>query len=216
MSELLRELQEDLHQERLHRLWHSFGKVIIGLSITIILGTVVMVAWQNYSRAKAAGYTGQLMKAADRIKVEDYKGAIVVFDELTKTPGGRYYSIAMLRKAEAQTALGTNDAAMATYRTLAQNSGNDASDSFGALAKLLAANDADAPISVNEDSAFHHSERERRAWQLLAAGKKTEAAHELSLLRDNDAAPQSLRLRAAMALNTLPPAKTDAKAVENE
>ena len=47
MNELVREIEEDIRQERIDRLWRSFGKGMVGLSIAVILTTVAVVMVQT-------------------------------------------------------------------------------------------------------------------------------------------------------------------------
>lgn len=203
MSELLRELEEDLQSERLQKLWHSFGKAIIGLSIGIVFLTAAVVVWQNIEQRQRAEMTSQLIKGADRLKVEDYQGAIDTFDTLAGKDN-TYAAMAALRKAQAQAALGANEEAEKTYAQAAKDAVGGNGSAFGDLARLLVAY-AQAALSSPGDSPFIHSFTEQTAWRLLKEGKKEEAAQAFSSLRDNRDAPKSMRQRAAVMLDYLAP-----------
>lgn len=195
MSELLRELEEDLQSERLQKFWHSFGKAIIALSVAIVLFTAATVIWQNIERNRAIENTSQLIKGADRMRVEDYQGAIDAFAALAgKEP---YATLAALRKAQAQAALGDQAAAAKTYGEAANRAG-----AFADLAGLMAADKKTA----SPDSPFFYSRSEQNAWLSLKEGGKDDARQKFSSLRDDKEAPKSLRRRAAMMADYLAPA----------
>ena len=208
MNELFREIEEDIRAERLHTLWHNFGRVMVRVSIAILAGTVVAVLWQNHKESKATEQTAQLMKGLDRFNIEDYKSAVATFDGIDHPP---YAYMAALQKARTQNAFGHADEARETYRALAKKDGDSP---FVSLAKLLAAQDQDEPMQVAAAAPLTHLQQERRAWQLLTAGKKEEAVKELTTLADNDKAPFTLRSRAAEALATLTPPGAEAPADE--
>lgn len=195
MSELLRELEEDLRNERLQKFWHSFGKAIIALSVVIVCLTAATVIWQNVARGRAMEKTSQLIKGSDRIRVEDYKGAVDAFAALD---GEDFYAaMAALRKAQAQAALGDGKAAEKAYAAAGK------SGAFADLASLLAeGKSAGAPPA---DTPFLYSHREKNAWRLLKEGEKEQAAQEFSLLKENKEAPRSIRQRAAIMLDYLAP-----------
>lgn len=212
MSELFREIQEDIRAERMQKLWNNFGKVMVRVSLAILVGTVAAVLWQNYRQSTATEQTAQLMKGIDRLNIEDYKDAIATFDAIKGNP---YARLAALQKARAYAALGDEEGVKKTYQALAADGDDD--EPFVALGKLLAAEDNGAPMTASEESSpFYHLQVERRAWQLLAGGKKDEAVKQFVSLRDNEKTPFSLRRRAAEVLAYLAPLDAGTKGSANE
>jgi|GEM_PF-1901743 len=202
MNELVREIEEDIRSERLNRVWNSFGKLMVGVSVAVVLGTIGVVVMQDRSRTQAMEGTTQLIKGIDRINIEDYKGAIPVFDALAKQNGGAYYGLAMLRKAQAQEALSDRDGMNTTLRELAQND-----PVFGDLAKLLAPVDDSKPIEPSKGSPFYYAHSEAKGWQLLRKGKKNEAVSTFVALYKDDAIPGSMRQRLNEVLQHIAPEK---------
>jgi hypothetical protein len=203
MSELLREIEEDIRAERMHRLWDKFGKTMIRISIAVLIGTAIGVVWKNYRHSQAMEQTSQLLTGMNIMAAGDYKAATQAFDAFS---GQRsvYADMALLNKGKAEIALADNAAAAKTYGELATKS--DA-NIFVSLGKLLAAKETDAPMAVSDDAPLLHLEKEARAWQWVKSGKKEEAVKLFSELSQDDKAPQSLRVRAAMAVTTLTPEK---------
>lgn len=200
MSELLRDIEDDIRRERYDRLWHSFGKVMVGVSLLVILVTIAVVIWQNHTRTHAMEKTSQFIKGIDRLNIEDYKGAIAVFDALSEDSSSRYYPLAQLRRAQAQFALSDHDGAYATYRSLSERD-----PVFGALAGLMLPVTAQDLASPRPGSAFFYTQSEARAWQLLKLDRKEEAVVQfLALYHDSDT-PYSMRSRVGEALQYLAP-----------
>lgn len=221
VSELFREIEEDIRRERYDRLWNSFGKVMVGVSLMVILVTIAVVIWQNHRQSTAMEKTGEFIKGIDRLNIEDYKGAIPIFDKLSADTGSTYYGLSLMRKAQAQNALSDHDGAYTTYKTLAEHD-----PVFGELAKLkLPATQGDV-TKPRLGAPFFYAQSEARAWQLLKAGKKDNAvAQFLSLYRDKET-PYSMHARVVEALQYLAPERlqeketthdtTDAKGAEGE
>jgi hypothetical protein len=200
MSELLRELQEDIRNEKLERLWHSFGKLMIAASIAVVLVTIAVVIWQDRKQAYVTSQTSQFIKGLDRFNVEDYKGAIAVFSGLAEDEHSSYFGMAMLRKAQAQILSGDKPGAMKTYEALADQGGGEENRVFIELARIIVADTPAKLIDVDSDSPLFHTESEWKAWQLYGQGKKQEAMEIFAALRDDERAPSTLRDRAGQVI----------------
>lgn len=218
MNELLRELEEDIRNERLERLWNSFGKLIMAASVAVIVVTVIVVVWQNRKHEYATTQTSQFIKGLDRFKVEDYSGALEVFTDLAADEQSPYYGIAMLHKAKAHRLHNDIEAARKTYQALAEHSSNESNKTFTELARILAADSADKLIDPPKDSPFFYTQTDWRAWQLMQKGDKQEAIGIFTALRDDEHTPPSQRERVKQVLEHLgvetPPAKVEAPANE--
>ncbi len=210
MSELFREIEEDIRRERFEKLWRSVGRFAVWGSVAIVVATAVFVAWDNHAQNQAEAKTSQLLKAGERMNASDYKGAISIFSSLTDDDTSIYYPLAMLQKAESQESSGDVEGAKKTYAVLAKNSSE-----FSALAKLKS-DDKNNVIEVSADSAFYHTISEQNAWRLLNSGKKAEAANIfVSLLHDKDS-PRSLVSRAGEVLRVIAPEKLAERSTEKK
>lgn len=199
MSELMREIEEDIRRERFDKLWKDFGRVMIGASIAVIVATAILVVWQNHRQGVAQTHTAQLMHGVELFEQQDYKGAIAAFDALSAN--ANYYGIAMLRKAQAQAASGDKEGAAKSYAALAKQD-----DTFGELAKIQA---QDKDFQPKLSSPFYFTQSEFKGWQLLQQGKQAEAVTQFTALRDNDHAPYTLRERMRGVLRQIAPEKAE-------
>ncbi|MDE3059416.1 MAG: hypothetical protein KGJ06_00210 [Pseudomonadota bacterium] len=203
MNELLHEIEEDIRHERFERLWKRAGKIMLAVSVAIVLATVVGVTVKNHQRTVAMEKTDVLMRGMKKLDMKDYQGAIADFNTLAADTHSSYYGMAMLKKAQAQEALGDKSGAQATYKALSENA-----SAFGGLARMQSGDTATLP---GRNSPFYYTESEMRAWQLLQQGKKEEAAKQFAALRDDMDAPPSLRDRMAQVLQTMKTEQKDKK-----
>ena len=198
MNELVREIEEDIRRERYEKLWNSFGKLMVGISITVVLVTIGIVLVQDRRHTQATEKTMQMIKAIDRMNAEDFKGAIALLDGLAQDMSSDYYGPAMLRKAQAQKAAGDESGAQKTYETLAAKE-----HVYGQLAKL-AVSDKDIP-APDTNTPFYYTQRELQGWQLMEHGKKDEAIAAFNALYADPVTPPSLRERMQEVLQHLAP-----------
>src|SRR3954463_12883977 len=63
MSDIFREVDEDLRRDRLEMIWKRYGAAIVGAVLIIVAGTAGFVAWRNHQRAEAETETAQLADA---------------------------------------------------------------------------------------------------------------------------------------------------------
>lgn len=199
-NELFREIEEDIKRERWDKLWHSFGKVMVGVSLIIILITIGVVIWQNHTQSKAMEKTSEFIKGIDRLNIENYKGAVPVFEKLSEDMDSSYYGLSLLRKAQAQNALSDHEGAYKTYKALAEHD-----HVFGELARMMLPPEGKDVPKPRIGAPFFYAQSEARAWQLLHVGSNENAiAQFLALYRDKDT-PFSMRNRVTEVLQYLAP-----------
>ncbi len=206
MSELLKEFEDDLKRERAETRWRSFGKNMVAVSVAVVIGTIGAVVWQNVKSSRATEETALFIRGVDRQAVEDYKGAVEVFDELAKQGSNNKYGLAMLRKAQSLEALGDKTGAQAVYKELAEHDDSD-NEAFAGLARILAAEGSDELIEPDKDSPYYHAQMEWKAWQLVEQDKKDEAVKIFLALQDDTNTPTTIHGRAAEAVQLLDPGK---------
>src|SRR5260221_11915817 len=77
MSDIFREIDEDLRRDNFAKLWQRYGQYVVGLAVIVILVTAAAVGWREYQsrvqRAESVRYAAavelaqknQLGRAAD-------------------------------------------------------------------------------------------------------------------------------------------------------
>ncbi len=208
-EEFIREVEEELRQERMLKLWRRFGPYVIGLAVAIVLATAGKVGYESW-RDKRLQAQAEAFRAAEALLATDPVKAAEAFRELAEDADAgvaalaRQMAAAALKEAgrveEAVELLAANreaeDPALADYAALLRAQYRLDQGDPAELAALL------APLQ-GEQGAFRHSARELAALTALRRGDRARARELLQQLRDDATAPETLRQRAGELLDLL-------------
>lgn len=205
VSDIFREIDEELRRDNLLKLWRQYGKYIIAVAVVAIVVAGGIVAWRDYQaserRAQAARFTAALTLLRDGKNEEAAK----LFDGLTQESGG-YGLLAAFEQAELLAKSGDRKGATAAYDRIAARSGID--PEFRDLAVLLSAThelqDSDAQAVIDRvkpltatGNPWRTNALDLTAAAKLKAGDRAGAREIYQQLADDLTAPQGLRARAA-------------------
>lgn len=205
VSEIFREIDEELRRDNLLKLWSRYGRYIIAGVVLLVLIAGAIVAWRDHQanerRAQGSRYSAALALARQGKEAEAAK----LFAVLAREGGG--YSIpGAFEEAEMLARSGDRKAAIAAYDRLAGSSNIDRE--FRELAVLLSVmhglSDGDpnaaierlAPLTAS-GNAWRASALDLTAAAKLKAGDRSGALAIYQQLADDLAAPRGLRARAA-------------------
>ncbi len=215
MSDIIREVDEELRRENWEILWKKYGKLAIAAALALVLGTAAVVGWREYDRSRR-------MAAGDRFgaviaEVESTKNPAVAADMLAtyiaNAPGG-YAALARLREAKLRADAGEREAAIALYDALAAD--GSVEPLFRDLAALYSVRmqiDGGDAIALNarlsplaaDASPWRYTARELQAVVALNSGDSAAAREIFTRLADDMETPDSLRTRATEMLRSLGP-----------
>ena len=204
VSEIFREIDEELRRENLLKLWSRYGKYAIAGVVVVVLIVGGFIAWRDHQaderRAQGARFSSALALARQGKEAEAAK----LFGALAQEGGG--YSVAgAFEQAELLARSGDRKGATAVDDKLA-SSGLDAE--FRDLAVLLSVMhslpDTEPKTAIERLQPLTASGNPWRATALdltaaakLKAGDRGGALEIYQKLADDLAAPQGLRARAA-------------------
>jgi hypothetical protein len=192
VSDIFREVEEDVRKERLEKLWKAYGDYAIALVAVIILGVAGYELWLRYEDNQR-GRASSAFVAAQHVTNPA---------QAATAPGG-YGELAKLGEAGALPATGRVNDAIALYKDIA---GSDAGP-LGATARLRAAwleadnaSRADlatllAPINT-PTSPWRQMAREVLAYSDYKAGKNMVAGAAFTALANDPESPDALKNRA--------------------
>lgn len=203
---LLKEIDEELRQERLAKLWQRYGNWVIAMALVVVVIVAGHQGWQSYQISQreqaSARYTAAVRLAAGNNAAEAEKA----FAQLATSAPAGYAMLARFREAALAAKQGEAPRAAALYRRLAADGGLDSS--YRDLALLLAAfavADSAEPQALRQeiarlaaaDSPWRHLARELGALLTLRAGERETARDEFRRLAEDATAPATLKARAA-------------------
>jgi len=205
VSDIFREIDEELRRDNLLKLWSRYGRYIIAIVVFALVVAGGIVAWRDHQlserRAQSTRYASALTLARDGKEADAVKVFAAIADE-----GGGYAILASFEEAALLAKSGDREAAAAAYDRIAAASELDSN--LRGLAVLLSVMqrmpDADphttidrlAPLTAS-DNPWRPSAIELTALARLKSGDKTGALDLFKSLADDPATPQSLRARAA-------------------
>ncbi|MBU6298659.1 MAG: tetratricopeptide repeat protein [Alphaproteobacteria bacterium] len=203
MSDIFREVEEDVRRERLEKLWKQYGDYIIAGVAVIVVGVAGFKLWQHYEAAqqlKASAAYAQAMQLSNSGKAAE---ATELFAKIVKDAPSGYASTAKLSEADALLADGKTAQAVALYKIIADND----SSALGDIARIRAAwATADTSSKSDLQTLLAPLTDPKSGWRFMAQeilaycdfrdGKLKLAQSEYESLANEPAAPNTLRQRA--------------------
>lgn len=208
----LREIDEELRQERYAKLWKKYGNHLIAAALALVLSVAGYQGWRTYD-VKNRMEQAERFSAAQKLAASgETAAAAEAFAALADDAGGGYELLASLRAAAARAETGDKTGAIALYRQLSGDSGYDPvyRDLAVVMEALLIIDDAEAeairsrlaPLMA-DDNPWRHSARELAAHAAMRGGDRKAARELFTKLAGDGAAPGGVRSRASEMLSVL-------------
>ena len=209
MSDIFREVEEDVRKERLEKLWKQYGDYVIAGVAVLVIGVAGYKVWQHYEQQQQLKAAAAFDIAAKLAESGSTSQAAQAFAKIAHDAPSGYAATARLAEADALLASGRTADAVALYKQVfAKNSGElgDVARMRAAWAMADAASKSDlqtllAPL-MKGNSPWRFMARELLAYTDYRDGQAKQALREYQLLGLEPGAPQALRQRAS-AMATL-------------
>tara|TARA_B100000686_G_C16783202_1_gene973388 strand:+ start:1128 stop:1772 length:645 start_codon:yes stop_codon:yes gene_type:complete len=133
-DEFIREVDEDLRQERSIKLWQRFMPYILSISLGIILFTTSYVVWDNYSKKSKQKLGDAFTAAVELAKEDDIDAALIALDKIVDKGSDGYVTMAKMKKASLLIELGKLEDGLKIYLDLEKNAFDQ---SFRDIATIL-------------------------------------------------------------------------------
>ncbi len=213
MSDVFREVEEDLRQEQLKRLAKRYGPyvaIVIVLVIAVVGGYSIYQNWQQDAREEAgATFASALAEAREG----DATAALVALDEEAGSGAGGFRILAAFAAAEIRSENEDPQGAIEGWRALAKDgsAGQPLQDVARLLAVMHAMNDGEplpalegelSPLA-DSDRPLSYLARELTALIVLEQGDEARAKEILSALGEDPESPIGLRGRVNQLLDSL-------------
>lgn len=215
MSDIIREVDEELRRENWEILWKKYGKLAVAAAVALVLGTAGTVGWREFDRGqreKAGATFGTVIAEVENTE-KPAEAADMLAAYIPGAPDG-YAMLARLREAKLRADAGEIEAAIALYDGLAGDSAVE--PLFRDLAALYSVRmqiDSGDPIVLDarlsalaaDGGPWRYTAREMRAVLAMSDGDSAAAREIFTKLADDMDAPDSLRTRAAEMLRAMGP-----------
>jgi hypothetical protein len=214
LSDIFREIDEELRKENLGKLWARYGRWAIVAAVLIVIATAVGVGWRQYGRQQSATQGTQFAAALDLVRNGKDKEAAEAFAALAQHASGGHALLARLEEAALKVRTGNIAGALTIYDRLADDTSLD--PVYRNAATLLAARAAldkgDAGGAMRRlktlasgSGPWHPFAVELMAFAQLKAGDNAAARKSFQQLADDPNAPAGARQRAVQMIAALNP-----------
>lgn len=212
MSDIFREVEEDLRHERLRRLWDRLGPYIIAIAILIVLVTGGYRGWQTWTKSQAEQAGDAYMQALQSADAGRTEEAEAKLQEIAKGGASGYAALARLRSAGLKEEAGDTEGALAAFDALAADKG--VSEALRDVASLRAGYliadggsraDIEKRVSglTGDENPWRHSARELMALAAFGADDFAAARKWYETIVSDPATPSQIVARARMMLEVI-------------
>ena len=203
MTDIFREVEEDVRRERLEEFWKNYSDYVIAGVALVIIAVAGLQLWRVYEQRQRIKASNEYAVAAEMVRSGQSAIAADLFGKLAKSAPGGYAAVARLQQADAMLSAGNRADAIALYKQIA--GGKD--PSLGAIARVHAAwaiageapkADVKAlldPLAVS-GNAWNPIVREILAYADFRAGDVKAATSEFESLAADKNSPDGVRQRA--------------------
>ena len=121
MSDIFREVDEDIRHEKYRRLWDRFGPWVIGVAVLIVVGTGGYRGWLYWQESQSQQAGDTFLEAVSLSDAGNFEEADKLFAELKDATGG-YPALARMRSATDLANSGNTTEAVAAFDALSRDS----------------------------------------------------------------------------------------------
>lgn len=211
MSEIFREIDEELRRDNLMQLWRQYGRYAIAAFIAVLLVAGGVVAWRNHQLSERQAQSVRYAAAMSLLRQGKDAEAAKMFDAVAHEGSG-FAKLAEFETADLAAKSGDHKAAAAAYDRIAASPDFDQElrDAATLLAVMnsLADSDPQAEIArlkplTDTGNPWRATALELTAAAQLQAGNKSAALDIYKQLADDLSAPEGVRGRAAEMTSAL-------------
>ncbi len=217
MSDIIREVDEELRREDWEKVWQKYGRFVIAGAVGIVLATAAVVGWRAYDESQRIAEGERFAAAVAQVEnAERPDQAAEIMAALAADAPAGYATLARFREAKYRADAGDRPAAIALYDSLASDTAvepmlRDLATLYSVRMQIAGGDPAAltarlAPLT-EEGNPWRYSAGELTAVLALVAGDTEAARRTYAPLADDPGSPESLRARAAEMLRALGPAE---------
>ena len=208
----VKEVDDELRTDQLKSLWERYGILLAALAVAIVLATAGWEGWKWW-KAEQASKSGDMFLTALKDARDGKKDeALKALAELEKSGTGAYPLLARMRSATELAAKGDAKGAIATFESVAVDTGVSAAirDVAHLRAALLLVDHGTyedvakhAELLAGDTNALRFSAKEALGLSAWKSGKAKEANDFFKAIADAEGAPRALSERADLMLSII-------------
>ena len=202
-EEFIKEVDEDIKEEKRVKLWKKLIPYVISFSLTIILLTSGFVFWKNYTRNMNQTLGDDFTAAVDLANEDDTDAALLALDRIVDEGSDGYATIAKMKKASLLIDKGLADEGLSIYLDLERNAVDQSFRDIATILYVLNSMDKIAPETLikkieplENSKVWQSSALELKAFIFLKNNNKKLAKETFQSILNLKTSPSSLSTRA--------------------
>ncbi len=202
-EEFIKEVDEDIKEEKRIKLWKKLIPYVISFSLTIILFTSGFVFWKNYTRNSNQTLGDDFTAAVDLANEDDTDAALLALDRIVDKGSDGYATIAKMKKASLLIDKGLSDEGLSIYLDLERNAVDQSFRDIATILYVLNSMDKIAPETLlkkieplENSKIWQSSALELKAFIFLKNNNKKLAKETFQSILNLKTSPSSLSTRA--------------------
>jgi hypothetical protein len=214
VSEIFREIDEELRRDNLMKLWRLYGRYVVIAVVLVLAVAGGVVAWRHHQLSERQAVSVRYAAAMSLLRQGKDSDAAKVFDTVARDGGSGYGRLADFEAADLAAKSGDRKAAVAAYDRIAASADVDQElrDAAALLSVMNSIDDGDPQAVITRLKPFTEAGNPWRATALeltgaaqLKSGNKSAALDIYKQLADDLKAPEGVRTRAAEMAAALKP-----------
>lgn len=209
-EEFIREVDEDLKEEKRLKLWKRILPYVVSISLGVILTTSGFVFWENYSNRIKQQLGDDFTAAVELAKEEDLDAALVALDRIVDKGSDGYVTMAKIKKASLLIEKGDLEKGLEIYLDLERNAVDQSFRDISTILFVMNSLDHKSPevllskLQPLENSIIWKSSAlELKAFVYLRNNQTDEAIKTFESIAEMPNKPSSLGLRAKNMIDFL-------------
>ena len=202
-EEFIKEVDEDLKEEKRVKLWKKLLPYVLGFSFGVILLTSGFVFWENYTKNTNQSLGDDFTAAVGLASEDDIDAALLALDRIVDKGSDGYATIAKMKKASILIQKGDLEKGLAIYLDLERNAVDQSFRDIATILYVLNSMDKVDPLILLEkvkpleaSKIWKSSALELKAFIYLKTEKKEQAKETFQSILDQKNTPSSLSTRA--------------------
>ena len=136
MSDIFREVEQDLRREQASRLWEKYGLYVIGLAVAIVVVAAATVGWREWSKSVNEAASARYDEVVAAAQNEEPAEAAEALKQFADDNAGGYAVLARLQEADRLMEAGKTEEAARAFEAVAGDS--DATEILRGMASIKA------------------------------------------------------------------------------
>jgi hypothetical protein len=207
----IREVNDELRSDQMRLVWQRFGRILIGIAVLVVIGTIGKVSYDYWRDAEASAAGDRFLAALTLAREGKSEEALAALTELEKDGFGSYPVLARMRSASL---LAETDAAGAVTAFTAISKDTSVPQALRDAARLRAAYllvdtgtyeqvSAEAEQLATPQSTLRHSAREVLGLSAYKHEDYARAKEWFDAIINDSESPRNVANRAQMLLDLI-------------